>query len=301
MRVLGLGEILWDLLPDGPRLGGAPFNVVAHLRRCGHDVRYVTAVGDDELGARTLRMLEAEGIETDLVRVIPGRPTGTAGVVVDDRGAPEFAIATHVAWEELALDPAALAETVAWAPDAVVFGTLAQRGSSIVDTTRRLVDALPSSVRLYDINLRAGGWEPALLEKLGSLATVLKLNDAEVEVVAGLGWGPTGSRESFARAAAAHFGLRAVCITLGADGAALLLDGEYLEAPAPSVEVVDTIGSGDAFAAGLLDGVLWGRAPADILARAVALGAFVASRAGALPAWTEADLVRLQGSAEARR
>lgn len=161
MRVLGLGEILWDLLRDGPRLGGAPFNVVAHLRRFGHDVRYVTAVGDDELGARTLRMLAAEGIGKDLVRVMPGRPTGTAGVVLDERGAPEFAIATDVAWEELALDPAGLAETVAWAPDAVVFGTLAQRGPSVVDTTRRLVDALPSSVRLYDINLRAGAPSPS--------------------------------------------------------------------------------------------------------------------------------------------
>ena len=295
MRALGIGEILWDLLPGGPRLGGAPFNVVAHLNRFGHGVRYATAVGDDELGRRALDILAAEGIGRELVRVLPGRPTGTASVVVDRRGSPEFAIATGVAWEELALDPAALAETIAWSPDAIVFGTLAQRRQPVVAWTRRLLSALPSSVRLYDVNLRTDGWEPALLEELASLATVLKLSRSEMEVVAGLGWGTTRTPEAFARAASARFGLRAVCITFGADGAGLLLDGDYLAARPPAVEVVDTVGSGDAFAAALLDGLLRGRQAADVLARAVTLGAFVASRAGALPAWTEADLVRVAG------
>ncbi len=293
MRILGIGEILWDLLPDGPRLGGAPFNVTAHLRRFGHDVRFGTGVGDDELGARTIEAIRELGIGLDLVQLIPEARTGTAGVELDDLGVPRFDIAKGVAYERFDLDAAALDETVRWRPDALVFGTLAQRSTSVRGATQRLVEALPASIRLYDVNLRAGGWEPDLPGELAAMATVVKLNGDEVDVMSGLGWGPAASRESFARALAARFGLGAVCITLGRAGAGLLLRDRYLEAPAPSVEVVDTIGSGDAFAAALLDGLLDGRDHESLLVRANALGALVASRPGAIPEWSAANLATL--------
>jgi fructokinase len=295
VRVLGIGEILWDLLPDGPRLGGAPFNVTAHLKRFGHDVRFATAVGDDELGARATEAIGARGIGLDLVQVIPEARTGTAGVELDDLGVPRFDIAKGVAYEKFDLHEVALNETVRWGPDALVFGTLAQQSASVRNATQRLVEALPRSIRLYDVNLRAGGWDSDLPGELAALATVVKLNGDEVEVMSGLGWGPAAPRESFARRLAARFGLQAVCITLGAQGAALLLGQRYWEAPAPSVDVVDTIGSGDAFAAALIDGLLHGRDDEGVLVRANALGALVASRPGAIPDWTPEELTAPSG------
>jgi fructokinase len=296
MRILGIGEILWDLLPDGPRLGGAPFNVTAHLERFGHDVRFATAVGDDALGERTLDALRERGIGLELVQVITGARTGTASVEIDEAGVPRFDIATDAAYEAFRLEDAALRETIRWGPDALVYGTLAQRSASVRDATRRLVGAMPASIRLYDVNLRVGGWDAELLGELASMATVLKLNRDEVDALAGLGWGPSSSREAFARGVANGFGLQAVCITLGGDGSALLLGDRYREAGAPRVDVVDTVGSGDAFAAALLDGLLAGRDDDGLLIRANALGALVASRPGAIPDWSPDELTALEAS-----
>jgi fructokinase len=296
VRILGIGEILWDLLPDGPRLGGAPFNVTAHLERFGHEVRFATAVGDDQLGEGTLDVLRERGIGLELVQVIPDRETGTASVEIDAAGVPRFDIAPGAAYEGFRLDEVALRATRRWRPDALVYGTLAQRSGSVREATRRLVDAAPSSIRLYDVNLRAGGWDAELLGELVSMATVLKLNRDEVDVLAGLGWAPASSLEAFARGVAGRFGLRAVCITLGSVGSGLLLGDRYREARAPKVDVVDTIGSGDAFAAALLDGLLAGRDDDGLLVRANALGALVASRAGAIPDWSPDELARLEAS-----
>lgn len=296
MRILGIGEVLWDLLPDGPRLGGAPFNVTAHLERLGHEVRFATAVGDDALGEGTLDALRERGIGLELVQVIPGARTGTASVEIDDAGVPRFEIAADVAYERFRLDDPLLRDTAKWAPDALVYGTLAQRAGSVLDATRRLVEAMPASIRLYDVNLRAGRWDAGLVGELASMATVLKLNRDEVDVLAGLGWGPSSSREAFARGVAGRFGLEAVCITLGGDGSGLLLGGRYREEGAPRVDVVDTIGSGDAFAAALLDGLLAGRDDDGLLVRANALGALVASRPGAIPDWSPDELTALEAS-----
>lgn len=297
MRILGIGEILWDLLPAGPRLGGAPFNVIAHLARLGHETRFATGVGADDGGTRTIEEIEARGVGTQLVQVVEGAPTGTAAVELDADGVARFEIARNVAYERLALTTELVRETIDWKPDALVFGTLAQQSPTVIGTTQRLVHAVPQSLRLYDVNLRAGGWAPELADRLAAMATVIKLNEDEVAVMADLGWGSSASLETFARETAARFDLRAVSITRGAAGAALLADGHYAEAPAPGVEVVDTVGAGDAFAAALVDGLL-GASPLDeVLARANALGALVASRPGAIPAWSPDELNGLMKAA----
>jgi fructokinase len=289
--VLGIGEILWDLLPDGPRLGGAPFNVVAHLHRLGHEAAFLTAVGDDDLGHRAMAAMTEAGISTALVRM-SSRPTGTAGVELDAGGHPAFVIHSPVAYERATLGEPALARIRRVPPSAVVFGTLAQRAPAVRAATRAVLEAGPSALRVYDVNLRDGTWTVPLVEELLGDASVLRLNDGEVSVLAPLLDLPAAEPE-FAAAAAARFGLDVVCVTRGGNGAMLWAGGVITEAAGARVRVADTIGAGDAFTAGLVDGLVRGREPRAILATANALGAFVASRAGAIPEWTAADLETL--------
>jgi fructokinase len=174
--------------------------------------------------------------------------------------------------------------------DVVVFGTLAQRFAGTREATRQVVEAADGAVRLYDVNLRRGCWDPPLLRELVELATIVKLSDEEQATLAAALDLPGSSIEPFARAIAARYGLRGVCVTRGPAGAGLLLDDVYLEAAAPRIDVVDTVGAGDAFAAGLAYGVIHGRPVPEILELALRLGALVASRAGAIPAWSLAEL-----------
>jgi fructokinase len=174
--------------------------------------------------------------------------------------------------------------------DLLVFGTLAQRFPGPRHATRQLADAAGEAIRLYDVNLRPGCWEPALVGELLSLATIVKLNDDEQATLADALELPVAPTERFARAMAVRYRLRGVCVTRGSAGAALLLDDEYREAPAPAVDVVDTVGAGDAFAAALAEGVLSKRPVLEILAQAIRLAALVVARAGATPGWSLAEL-----------
>jgi fructokinase len=281
--VVGIGELLWDLLPDGPRLGGAPFNVVAHLARFGCRTSYVSAVGRDELGERALTEVARLGVATSLVQ-LSEVPTGVVRVELDARGVPTYEIGSPAAYETLDL-PDRLDPAVAGGADLIVLGTLAQRFAGVRAATRRIVDANPGAVRLYDVNLRSGCWDAGLVERILEQATVAKLNeDEQATLSAALGL-PASPTERFARTACDRFRLRGVCVTRGAAGAALLLDDVYREAPAPHVEVVDTVGAGDAFSAGLGYGLIHTWTVSEILSVATRLGAFVASRAGAIPDW----------------
>ena len=283
-RILGIGELLWDLFADGPRLGGAPFNVTANLRRLGHDAAFVTAVGDDALGREALRTVEALGVEATFISVALDLPTGTVAVEPDATG-HRFVIRSPAAYESIGDGDALLARVAAWRPDALVFGTLAQRFAGARALTGQVATGLRPRHRLYDVNLRDGTWTDALLLDLLGLATIVKANDDEAHVLAAL-LGCDASPAALGHALGERFGTEAVCITRGGDGAALFAGGQLTELDGIPVEVVDTVGAGDAFAAGLLHGMLDGHAPADALALANRLGALVASRPGALPPWT---------------
>jgi fructokinase len=287
-NVLGIGELLWDLLPGAERLGGAPFNVVAHLRRFGCHAAYVSAVGADARGRRAVREVASLGVDTSLIEVNE-LPTGVVRVELDAAGVPDYEVVSSAAYE--AIVPlegrtAALGDRV----DLLVFGTLAQRFDGVRAATRRLAEEAPDAPRLYDVNLRRGCWTPALVRDLLRFATVVKANQGEREVLAKELALPASSIEEFARAASEQYGLQAVCVTRGESGAALLLDGVYAEAPSPQVNVVDTVGAGDAFAAGLAKGLVEGWAIAEILAVATRLGSLVASREGAIPDWSLSDI-----------
>ena len=241
-RVVGIGELVWDLLPGGPRLGGAPFNAIAHLARFGCVSEYVSAVGQDELGHRAVDEIRRLDVSTSLVQV-SDRPTGLVRVRLDAAGVPDYEIVSPAAYEAIVpLEGQALG--MASRVDLVVFGTLAQRFAGPREATRQLVDAARGAARLYDVNLRPGCWDATLVDELIKLATVVKLNDDEWATLADVLDLAVSPIERFARAMAARYRLRGVCVTRGPAGATLLLDDEYQEVPAPRVDVVDTVGAG---------------------------------------------------------
>ncbi len=279
MKILSLGEILWDVFDDAERLGGAPFNFAVNAKRLGHDVRFVSAVGADERGRRALAAMDEQGLPRDFVGSIEGRATGTVAVRVDSAGQPAFTIARPAAYDFAALAAADLEAIERWSPDWIYFGTLHQLSEGGREATRRAIAAAPRARRFYDVNLRKDSYTPELVAALARQATVLKVNEEELPVLAEICGLPASPREAFCRAA----GYEAVAVTLGAKGCAALAGGEYVESPARRIEVKDTVGAGDAFATAFLHGLANSWPAARIADFANQAGAAAAARSGALP------------------
>ncbi len=279
--LVGLGEILWDLLPNGRQLGGAPANFAYHARSLGAEARLVTRVGNDALGDLTREKLAGLGLPGDGLQIDPVLPTGTAGVVVAPDGQPQFTIHEPAAWDALELtDGARKAVTDA---DAVCFGTLGQRDPRSRATLRALVAAAPRpALRILDLNLRQEYYSPALIQESLALASVLKLNEAELARLQELLGLPGDTRSQIAALAEKHQ-LRAVACTRGADGSLLYAAGRWSEHPGVQVEVVDTVGAGDAFTAAMTLGLLAGWDLDEVTRRAIDLATFVCTQPGATP------------------
>jgi fructokinase len=294
MLAVGVGEIIWDRLPGGDEIGGAPFNVISHLARLGYPAAYLTAVGQDPLGDAAVAQMVSRRIDTTLVGRVAGVPTGLAEVTVGAGGSPVFALRRPAAFEQWGSADSVVDRVTAMRPQFVVYGTLAQLGPGARAGLARITQSCAGAVRLYDVNLRPGWWAADVVAELIGLASVVKLGDSEARELApvlGVTW---GAPEAFCRDLAARHGLRGVAVTAGPDAACLLLDGDFALAPPPAAEVEDAVGAGDAFAAGLLDAIGQGLGAAAALRRANALGTLVASRRGAQPPWTEDELARLQ-------
>ena len=288
-RVLGVGELLWDLFPDGPRLGGAPFNVVASMRRLSHPAAFVTAVGDDELGRSAVAAVDELGVDTTFISVAPDLPTGTVAVTPDPVEGHRFTIGSPAAYESIGDADTLVTRLLDLVPEALVYGTLAQRSPAVRELTHRVATEIRPVKRLYDVNLRDGSWTGDLVLDLLRDATVVKLNGDEAVVLAGL-LGSAATGRALAAALAARYGIERLCITRGAAGATLLVGGDEYMVEGIEVDVADTVGAGDAFAAGLLHGLLTDMPPDETLRFANRLGALVASRAGALPVWSATEL-----------
>jgi fructokinase len=288
-RVLGIGELLWDLFPDGPRLGGAPFNVVADLRRLGHPVAFVSAVGGDDFGRRALAAVDLLGVDSTFISVARDLPTGTVAVSPDPVAGHRFTIGSPAAYDSIGEDDALAAKIRAWRPDALVYGTLAQLHPGGRALTRRVATEIRPAHRLYDVNLRDDGWTPVAVLDLLADATIVKMNQPESETIADL-VDCTARPDALATALAARFDIHAVCITRGGAGATMIVNGRRYDVDGIHVQVVDTVGAGDAFAAALLHGLLTDTPPEETLRFANRLGAIVASRPGALPPWSADEL-----------
>jgi fructokinase len=288
-RVLGIGELLWDLFPDGPRLGGAPFNVVANMRRLSHSAAFVTAVGDDELGRSAVAAVDELGVDTTFISVARDLPTGTVAVTPDPVEGHRFTIGSPAAYASIGDADTLVTRLLDLVPEALVYGTLAQRSPAVRELTHRVATEIRPVNRLYDVNLRDGSWTGDLVLDLLRDATVVKLNGDEAVVLAGL-LGSAATGRALATALAARYGIERLCITRGAAGATLLVGGDEYMVEGIEVDVADTVGAGDAFAAGLLHGLLTDMPPDETLRFANRLGALVASRAGALPVWSATEL-----------
>lgn len=275
-RVFALGEVLWDLLPSGAVLGGAPANFACHARALGAETTLVSRVGEDELGSEILRRLEAKELPVPFIQVDAQRPTGTVSVELAADGQPHYIIHEGVAWDAVEATDAALAAVQR--ADAVCFGSLAQRAPVSRAAIQQMVAASPAgALRVFDINLRQSFYSRELIEQSLTLANVLKLNDAELPVL----------EEMFSlcgiEALALRFGLRAVALTRGGSGSVLWADGVRSEHPGVATMVKDTIGAGDSFTAAVVLGLLAGRPLDAINQLANEVAAFVCSQSGATP------------------
>ena len=283
--IVGVGEILWDVFPDGARFGGAPANFACHAAALGGDAYVLSRVGDDDLGHRALRELQQRGVKIDFVGTDSTRPTGTVNVTFDTNGVASYCFASDVAWDALAWSDEL--QTLAARADAVCFGTLGQRDRRSRDTIRRFVAATPGScLRIFDVNLRPPFFDGSTIIEGVNLANVLKVNDEELPILADV-VDTHGSEIEAIEHLAAAFSLRCVAVTRGARGAMLFLDGHFFESPGQAVDVIDTVGAGDAFTAAMTVGLLRGEAPEDILRRATEVATFVCTQPGATPALPE--------------
>ncbi len=279
-NVVAIGELLWDLLPAGRQLGGAPANFAVHARGLGADARLVSRVGADDLGREAVAALRKRGLPADTIQVDPAAPTGTVEVALN-HGQPTYTIVEDVAWDRLEADAPAKAAVAA--ADAVCFGSLGQRTEGSHLAVRELVaNARRGALRVFDVNLRPPWWSKHVVEESLELADVLKLNDEELSVLAAA-FGLGGDVRADLAGLADGFGLKLVALTRGSAGSLLYSYGTWSEFRGPPVEVVDAVGAGDAFTAALVTGLLAGR-PLDAINRhANAVAAFVCTQRGATP------------------
>ncbi len=279
--VFGVGEILWDLLPAGKQLGGAPANFAYHAHALGAQAVVVSRVGDDALGREILERLRGLGLRTDGITTDPAAPTGTVGVALDAQGKPSFTIHEEVAWDFLEPGPAILQE--ASHADVVCFGTLAQRKPAGRAAIRAVLEAAPrQALRIFDVNLRQHFWSQELIVASLERATVLKLNDEELPVLARL-LKLAGDEGSLLRQLASRFDLRAVALTKGAHGSSLLAGSRLVTRPGSKLTVADTVGAGDSYTAALALALVAGKEPGRILDCAHLIADYVCTQPGAMP------------------
>ncbi|MGC2745465.1 MAG: carbohydrate kinase [Candidatus Angelobacter sp.] len=293
MKLVSVGEVLWDILPSTEHLGGAPFNFAWHAHNLGHEVCFVSAVGNDRRGARAFEQMSEAGLSTRFLRRISDHPTGSVTVAMDSSGLPHYTIHRPAAYDFPALSQADFDALLNPTPDWIYFGTLQQMSTPAHDFLLKLLAAAPSTKRFYDINLRTNSFTPELVRTLAGHANVLKLNEQEVPTIREMAAIRGHSREQFCRKCLSMFRLDAICITLGPQGCALLIGNEYLEAPGFPIEVADSIGAGDAFSAALVHGINAGWTISQIACFANRVGALIASRRGGTPHWTVREAMAL--------
>jgi len=283
-RILSLGEVLWDLLPEGAQFGGAPANFACHAALLGAEVAILSAVGDDPRGKEAVDILSQCGLDVSLVQVLADAPTGTVGVSLDAAGKPTFTIHEGSAWDNVAWTPEV--ETRVQEASAVYFGTLGQRGDVSRTTIRRALDVAKAAgiPRVLDVNLRAPFFDDALIRESIAQCSILKLSDDELsQVAAACGIDTTGTIEETLRALLEQNSLDLAVMTRGAEGALLASATESVDQPGIPVEVNDTIGAGDAFTAAMIVGLLAGKSLTDIARQACERASATCAHAGAVP------------------
>lgn len=281
--MIGLGELLWDLLPQGPMLGGAPANYAVTACSMGASAAVISRIGSDENGKKAVSQLAKLDLNIDHIQVDPLRPTGTVSVSIDDFGHPQYTIHENVAWDFIHNLTSAL--QIAQVADSICFGSLAQRSETSRATIHEILQVMkPQSLRVFDVNLRQNYFSRDVLESSLELANVLKVSEEELPRFADC-LGLHGPEDAVVPQLARKYGLILTAITRGSRGSLLIRGDERSDHPGVATQVADTIGAGDAFSAAMTLGLLAGLELDIINERANRVAAFVCSQHGATPAF----------------
>ncbi|MDO4880036.1 MAG: carbohydrate kinase [Capnocytophaga sp.] len=285
-KVVGLGEILWDIFPNQKVLGGAPANFAYHISQFGLDGYVVSAVGQDSLGKEILDNLTEKGLHY-LIETTPF-PTGSVDVFLDNKGIPQYQINENVAWDNIPFSEKT--KNLAKNTTTVCFGSLAQRHQNSRETIHLFLDTMPKdSLKIFDINLRLHYFSPEIIENSLEKANILKINDEEVVKVAKLfDW--KGSERTICEKLASLFHLDFLILTKGTAGSLILSPNHESFLPTPKVNVVDTVGAGDSFTAAFVASHLKGYSLEEAHQLAVEVSAYVCGQHGAMPKLAEHHL-----------
>ncbi|MHC4555085.1 MAG: carbohydrate kinase family protein [Planctomycetota bacterium] len=279
--VAGLGEILWDMLPDGKQLGGAPTNFAYHAHCLGAQGYVVSCIGKDALGDEILECVDKLELNHSFVAVDKDHPTGIVSIELDEKGSPGYIIHENVAWDFIPLSDELLefASTV----DAVCFGSLCQRSEISRNTIREFLKATKEDcIRIFDINIRQHYYSEEIIDSMLEFANVFKLNDEELPLVADL-LGITGTEDEILKELENRYSLNLIVLTKGGDGSVLFGCGKRSHLNVENIQIADTVGAGDSFTAAVAVGLLNKKQIEQIHDHANRLAAFVCSQNGATP------------------
>lgn len=280
--VVGMGEALWDVLPEGKKIGGAPANFAYHVSQFGLSSCVVSAVGDDALGKEIVENFTSKGLN-QLIAEVP-YPTGTVQVEIDQAGVPQYEIKENVAWDNIPYTEAL--ENLAKKTKAVCFGSLAQRNVVSRETISRFLDAMPrhdDSLVVFDVNLRQGFYNKEILCNSMKRCNILKINDEELVTVSRMFGYPGIDLQDKCWILLGKYNLKMLILTCGINGSYVFTPGNVSFQPTPTVEVADTVGAGDSFTAAFIASILRGKTVIEAHSRAVQTSAYVCTKKGAMP------------------
>ena len=280
-KIIGIGDALWDRLPEGRKIGGAPANFAYYMKQFGFDALVVTAVGDDRLGEEIKETFAR--MDLDHLTEVVDYPTGVVNIELDQRGIPAYEIVENVAYDHIPFTPAL--EEVARQCNVVCFGTLAQRNEVSRNTITRFMDAMPvagESYKVFDINLRQNFYSKEMIAESLKRSNVFKVNDEELAVVKEM-FGYSGeTMQETCKMILSDWNLRFLILTCGTNGSYIFADGEESFMETPKVEVADTVGAGDSFIASFMASILKGATIKEAHELAVGLSAFVCTQFGGM-------------------
>lgn len=278
--VVGLGEVLWDMLPEGRKIGGAPVNFAYHAGQFGIDTMAVSAIGNDKLGEDTIAEMNGKHLN-HIFPSVP-YPTGSVQVKLDEKGVPAYDIKENVAWDNIPFTNEI--ESVARSCRAVCFGSLAQRNTVSRNTIRKFIESTPSGcIRIFDINLRQNFYTSNVTHDSLELCNILKINDEEIMLVSRMFNYDSSNIENVCRTIMEDFSLEMVILTCGTKGSYIFTKGGVSFMPTPKVNVADTVGAGDSFTGSFCAAILRGLPVAEAHKKAVEVSAYVCTQNGAMP------------------
>lgn len=280
--IVGMGEALWDCLPDGRKIGGAPANFAYHVKQFGFKSLAISAIGKDELGAEIVEKFNQRNLEHLLETV--DYPTGTVQVTLDQKGIPCYEICEDVAWDNIPYTDRL--DEIAHNCQVVCFGSLAQRNPESRETINRFIDSMPlaeDTLKVFDINLRQHFYTEETIVNSLNKCNVLKINDEELVIVSRMFGYPELSQSDACRRILETYGLKMLILTCGTDGSYVFTSDETSFQPTPKVQVADTVGAGDSFTGSFIASILKGKTIPEAHKRAVEVSAYVCTQNGAMP------------------